>query len=63
LNEQGQKYRMKVAEPYTIRKLAKSGNSRYLSIGRVVPSDWVAVKVFVVGLKDGVCTLRLEQIK
>lgn len=49
--------------PFTIRKLAKSGNTRYLSLGSILPTDWVAVKVFVVSMKDGICLLRLEQIK
>lgn len=53
----------KYSELFTIRKLAKSGNSRYLSVSKLVPSDWLAVKVFVEKLEGGVCVLRLEQIK
>jgi len=53
----------KVSVPFTIRKLAKSGNSRYLSVSNLVPSDWIAVKVFREKLDGGVCVLRLEQIK
>jgi len=53
----------KLSEVFTIRKLAKSGNSRYLSVSKLIPSDWQAVKVFVEKLEGGVCVLRLEQIK
>jgi len=49
--------------PFTIRKIAKSGNSKYLSISNIVPDDWIAVKVFTVELKGEVILLRLEQIK
>ena len=52
-----------LSKPFTIRKIAKSGSSRYLSIGTLLPSDWVAVKVFIEKLDGGVCVLRLEQIK
>jgi len=52
-----------VAKPFTIRKIAKSGNSKYLSISSIVPYDWIAVKVFVEKLEGGVCILKLEQIK
>lgn len=53
----------KFSGDYHIRKLAKSGNSRYLSVGRIVSPDWIAVKVFVIHQTSEVCTLRLEQIK
>lgn len=53
----------KYSELFTIRKLAKSGNSRYLSVSKLIPPDWLAVKVFVEKLEGGVCVLRLEQIK
>jgi len=51
------------SEVFTIRKIAKSGNSRYLSISNLVPPDWIAVKVFVTKIEGGVCVLKLEQIK
>ena len=53
----------KVSKPFTIRKLARSGNSRYLSVSNLVPPHWIAVKVFLEKLDGGVCVLRLEQIK
>lgn len=48
---------------FYLRKLTKSGASRYLSIGKILPSEWDAVKVFVVEITGEVCVLRLELIK
>lgn len=53
----------KPTSTYHIRKLAKSGNSRYLSVGKLVPADWVVVKVFVSRQASGHIHLFLEQIK
>jgi len=53
----------KLSEVFTVRKLAKSGNSRYLSVGKILPPSWVAVKLTVQKLEEGVCVLKLEQIK
>ena len=53
----------KPAKPFTIRKLSKSGNSRSMSIGTILPPNWVAVKVIILGKYEGVIDLRLEQIK
>jgi len=52
-----------ISKPFTVRKLAKSGNSRYISVSTILPKDWVAVKIVVEQLDKGVCILRLEQIK
>jgi len=52
-----------VLNTFTIRKIAKSGNSRYLSISNLVPAEWLAVKVYVEKVEGGVCILKLEQIK
>jgi len=52
-----------ISKPFTIRKIAKSGNSKYLSVSHIVPDDWVAVKVFIERLEGGICILKLEQIK
>ena len=46
-----------------IRKLTKSGSSRYLSVGTILPEGWEAVKVFVIEQTEDVCVLRLELIK
>ncbi len=42
------------------RKIAKSGNSRYLSVGKILPEDWLVVKVSIEKLEDTVCVLRIE---
>lgn len=47
---------------FYIRKLAKSGNSRYLSVGSILPKEWLAVKVFVVEATHDHWVLRLEAI-
>lgn len=49
--------------PYLIRKLSRSGNTRYLSLGAVLPQSWEVVKVSVDKLEDRVCILRLEQLQ
>ena len=48
---------------FHLRKLTKSGSSRYLSVGTILPSNWLAVKVFVIVKGENVFVLRLEQIK
>uniref|UniRef100_A0A6H1ZXS1 Uncharacterized protein n=1 Tax=viral metagenome TaxID=1070528 RepID=A0A6H1ZXS1_9ZZZZ len=48
---------------WQLRRLTKTGGTRSLSVGTILPPDWKAVKVFVVSIKDGVCVLKLEQIK
>ena len=53
----------KASLPFSVKKLARSGNTRYLSVGTLLPPSWEVVKVFVVKLDGGVCILRLEQIK
>ncbi|GAH53680.1 unnamed protein product [marine sediment metagenome] len=53
----------KVSRPFTIRKLSRSGNSRSMSIGTILPASWIAVKVIVLRSSEGVIELRLEQIK
>ena len=57
------KIKVRPVSNYHIRKLARSGNTVYLSVGKMIPPDWAVVKVYVVSLANGVCTLRLEQIK
>lgn len=48
---------------FYLRKLTKAGSARYLSVGAILPRDWVAVKVFVWQVDSGAYILRLEQIK
>jgi len=51
------------AKPFYVRTLTKSGRSRYLSLGTIVPKSWEAVKVTVDEIDLTHCVLRLEQIK
>ncbi len=51
------------AQQFWIRKLTKAGGSRYLSIGTLIPTDWQVVKVYLEKQTEGVCVLRLVQIK
>lgn len=62
--ETGQKIgQVKLPAPFHIRKLARSGNSRQISIGSIVPLDWIAVKLVVLRAEEGVRDIRLIQIK
>ena len=54
---------VQVSKPFAIRKLSKSGNTRSMSIGTILPPDWVAVKVIILKSGEGVVYLMLEQIK
>lgn len=51
------------AQEYFIRKLAKSGSSRYLSISTILPKDWEAVKIYVDSLSSEGCVLRIIPIR
>lgn len=51
------------SQQFHVRKLTKSGNSRYLSVGALIPIGWQAVKVYVEQLDKEVCVLRIVQIK
>lgn len=56
LEEQG-------SQQFWVRKLTKAGGSRYLSVGTLLPADWQIVKVYLEQQGEGVCVLRLVQIK
>lgn len=49
--------------PFFIRKLGQRGTARSMSVSKILPGHWVAVKVTVEKLSEGVCELRIEQIK
>lgn len=53
----------KGTEPFDIRKLSRSGKTRYLSVGTILPLEWQAVKVFTMEVKRDYCILRIEPIK
>jgi len=48
------------------KKLVRTGGTRVLSVGTLVPSDWMLVKVTVVknakGVKGEAVTLLLERV-
>ncbi len=48
---------------FYLRKLSKAGGARYLSVGRILPPDWHAVKIYMACQADGVIILKLIQIK
>ena len=51
------------SKPFHVRKLTKSGNSRYLSVGAFLPLHWINVKVVIEELSGDSCLLRLEPIR
>lgn len=44
------------------RKIAKSGNARYIAVSRILPKDWQMVKLSVVKLERNECILKLERL-
>lgn len=51
------------SKPFVVRKLARSGHTRYLSVGTILPDHWDTVKVIVDHIDTDKCTLKLELIK
>uniref|UniRef100_A0A6H2A4P3 Uncharacterized protein n=1 Tax=viral metagenome TaxID=1070528 RepID=A0A6H2A4P3_9ZZZZ len=48
--------------PFFHRKIAKSGNSRYLAVGKILPEDWHVLRVEVAELKDKHCILQITKL-
>ena len=46
----------------TYRKIAHSGNARYIAITRQIPLDWKLVETTVQSCKDGLCILKIRKI-
>ena len=44
------------------RKVARSGNARYVAVTRILPKDWEMVKLSVVKLEGDICILRLQRL-
>lgn len=44
------------------RKLTPSGGTRTLSVGRILPSDWLIVKIQVLKQDDRVCVLEFTKL-
>jgi len=51
------------SNPLYIRKLTKSGATRYLSVGTILPPEWVEVKVVVEEQSNRGVLLRIEPIR
>jgi len=59
---QPQKVKERVQPPFYHRKLAKSGGSRYLAVGGILPKDWLIVKIVPTRLSDTVFTLEITKL-
>lgn len=57
------KREVKPSKQFVVRKLAKSGASRYLAIGTIFPQDWLNVKVVVEAMTNEGCILRITPIR
>lgn len=44
------------------RRLVKTGSTRMLAVGKVVPQDWEMVKVSLVKLEGNECIIKLERL-
>ena len=44
------------------RKVVKQGGARTISVGKILPPDWLMVKISVVEKTEGSVYLRLEKI-
>lgn len=44
------------------RRVARSGNSRYIAVSRILPKHWNMVKINVVKLEGDECILRLVRL-
>lgn len=44
------------------RKVAKSGGSRYLTVSKILPPDWLIVKVEVLKFEGKECLLRITKL-
>lgn len=44
-------------------KIAKSGGSRYIAIGRILPKDWIIVRLSVKRLDDKACLLHIQKME
>ena len=51
------------SKPLYLRKLTKSGSSRYLSVSTILPLEWVNLKVYVETMGKEGCILRIVPIE
>jgi len=52
-----------MSKPVFLRTLTKSGGSRYLSVGKILPQDWTNVKVIVEYQGETHFALLIEPIR
>ena len=61
--EHNQQVPVKPSKPFFVRKLTHSGGTRYLSMNKIVPPDWDAVKIVVGSADDNVVIIKIECIR
>lgn len=54
--------KLKKQEPFYHRKLARSGGSRYLAVGKLLPEDWLYVRVIIREMKEKACILEIIKL-
>lgn len=52
----------KKANAFFPRKIGKAGGTRTLSVGSILPSSWMVVKVTVLKLEGDECILRITKL-
>jgi len=60
--EQKKFIRLKRHNAFYPRRLVKTGSTRMLAVGKIVPVDWEMVKVSLVKLEGNVCLIKLERL-
>lgn len=58
----GAKIQRLTAKDFYVRTLARSGGTRYLSLGAILPKEWEVVKIYVEGQSPNSCLLRIVQL-
>ena len=51
-----------IFQPFYHRKVARGGSSRYMTMNKILPDDWVIVKVEVVGREENVRIIRITKL-
>uniref|UniRef100_A0A6H2A3F0 Uncharacterized protein n=1 Tax=viral metagenome TaxID=1070528 RepID=A0A6H2A3F0_9ZZZZ len=60
-NKGGTMVRIKTSSPYP-RKVVRQGGARTISVGKILPSDWLIVAITVVKRSEKTYVLKLEKI-
>lgn len=48
--------------PFFHRKVTRSGQSRYIAVSRMIPDDWLIVKVELKVINEKVRTLKITKL-